>query len=256
MDWFNTWFGWIGLAGALVLLALMFGTDRLRGDTSVSRWRDLTWLSWAAATAYLLHNAEEYAIDLSGKIHAFPAALCANLGYDPYPDCPVPPLFFTAVNVPMFWFVGPIAALLSRRHPLIGLTLFSVISTNGVVHIVGALAAGTYNPGLLTAVLIFVPLSVWAGYALFGKGGLSCTAMAFLVALGVAAHAALAGAIFALTAGAVGAAAAIAIQGLNAAMLLVAPWLAERFGVHVARRAGPSRAARSCGTEVAHAPPP
>ena len=239
MDWFNTAFGWIGLAAALGLLALLFGTDRLRGDTSVSRWRDLTWLSWAAATAYLLHNAEEYAIDLHGRIHAFPAAMCASFGYGAYPDCPVPPLFFTAVNVPMFWFVGPVAALLSRQHSLIGLTLYSVIPTNAAVHIASALAAGSYNPGLLTAVLIFVPLAVWAGYAAFGKGGLSYKAMAFLAVLGVAAHAVLAGSVFALRSGAIGATTAAALQCVNAAMLLVAPRVAERFGVHASRRPPP-----------------
>jgi hypothetical protein len=235
MDWFNTSFGWIGFIGALVLLAFMFGSDKLRSDLSVSRWCDLTWLSWAAATAYLLHNAEEYAIDLTGQVYAFPAAMCANFGYGPYPECPVPPIFFTAVNVPMFWFVGPTAALLSRRHPLVGLTLYSVISTNALVHIGGALATGTYNPGLLTAVLVFVPLSAWVVHALFGKAGLSYKAVAFLVILGVAAHAALAGPIFALKAGAISATLAAAAQGLNAAMLLVAPWLAERFGIHIRR---------------------
>lgn len=237
MDWFIISFGWIGLVAALVLLALLFSTDRLRTDTSISRWRDLTWLSWAAVAAYLLHNAEEYAIDLYGQLYAFPAAMCANFGYGPYPDCPVPPLFFTAVNVPMFWLAGPIAALLSRRHPLTGLTLYSVISINAAVHIVGALAAGSYNPGLLTAVLFFVPLSAWVGYALFGKNGLSYKAMAFLVILGVAAHATLAGSIFALRTGAIGATTAAALQCLNAALLLGAPWFAERFGVHTAYRA-------------------
>ena len=237
MDWFNTSFGWAGLLAALMLLALLFGTHRLCSDRGVSRWRDLTWLSWAAVASYLLHNVEEYAIDLYGQFHAFPAAMCANLGYGPYPDCPVPPLFFTAVNVPMFWFAGPIAALLSRRHPLVGLTLYSVISTNGVVHIAGALATGRYNPGLLTAVLIFVPLSVWAGYALFGKRGLSYKAMSFLIVWGVAAHAAVAGSIFALRTGAIGAETAVALQCLNAALLLVAPRLAEHFGVHIAHRA-------------------
>jgi len=41
MSWFETFFPWIGLVAAVVLLALMFGTDVLRSDLSVSRWRDL-----------------------------------------------------------------------------------------------------------------------------------------------------------------------------------------------------------------------
>jgi hypothetical protein len=53
------------------LLGLMFGTNVLRSDLSVSRWRDLVWLSWAATAAYLVHNVEEYGVDLLGREHAF-----------------------------------------------------------------------------------------------------------------------------------------------------------------------------------------
>ena len=61
--WFDLAFPWIGLAGALVLLALLFGSELLRGDPASSRWRDLVCLSWMAVVVYLLHNVEEYGID-------------------------------------------------------------------------------------------------------------------------------------------------------------------------------------------------
>jgi hypothetical protein len=51
MWWLNTSFPWIGLIGAVLLLGLLFGTEELQADKSVSRWRDLTWLSWAGAAA-------------------------------------------------------------------------------------------------------------------------------------------------------------------------------------------------------------
>ena len=93
-----------------------------------------------AVVVYLLHNVEEYGVDLLGQSHAFPAVLCANLGFPTLSDCPVHPSFFLAVKIPLFWVVGPIAALLSRRHPLVGLALYSVIFTNGLVHVLAALA--------------------------------------------------------------------------------------------------------------------
>jgi len=231
MDWLSTAFPWIGLIAAAALLVLLFGTDTLRSNPEISRWRDLVWLSWVATAVYLLHNVEEYGIDLLGRTYAFPTTSCAMFGKLPYPDCPVPPLFFVSVNVPMFWFVGPIAALLSRRHPLVGLTLYGVIFINAVGHIVSGLVTGTfYNPGLLTALLLFLPLSVWVAYALFGRNGLSYKALTFLIAWGIVAHAILAISIVPLMRGAIASAKpAVLMQLANAALLLVVPLLAERW---------------------------
>jgi hypothetical protein len=231
MNWLNTSFPWIGLAGAAVLLVLMFATNRLRSDPGISRWKDLTWLSWAATVVYLLHNVEEYGVDLFGRTYAFPTVMCAMFGYAPPPACPVPPAFFTSVNVPMFWLIGPVAALMSKRHPLVGLTLYSVTSVNLVAHVAGGIATGAiYNPGWLTAVFLFLPLSAWMVHALFGKGRLSYRALAYLLVWGLVAHLLLAVSILPLMRGLIRTAApAITIQLVNAALLIIAPWLVERW---------------------------
>lgn len=51
MEWLNTAFPWIGLAGAAVLLLLLFASSLLRSDAHISQWRDPTWLSWAGVAA-------------------------------------------------------------------------------------------------------------------------------------------------------------------------------------------------------------
>jgi hypothetical protein len=245
MSWLNTSFPWIGLAGAVVLLVLMFTTNLLRSDPSISRWRDLTWLSWAATAVYLLHNVEEYGVDLFGQAYAFPSAMCAMFGYSPPAVCPVPAAFFTSVNVPMFWLIGPIAALLSKRHPLVGLTLYSVIAVNLVVHIAAGIATGAiYNPGWLTAVFLFLPLTAWTAHALFGEGRLSYKALAYLLVWGVFAHLLLAVSILPLMKGLIRTAVpAITVQLINAALLIVAPWLVERWrNGAVLRRRRPAEA--------------
>ncbi|MCP3406774.1 HXXEE domain-containing protein [Bradyrhizobium sp. CCGB01] len=228
--WFDLAFPWIGLAGALVILALLFGSELLRGDPTSSRWRDLVWLSWMAVAVYLVHNVEEYGIDLLGQSHAFPAALCGNLGFPTLSDCPVLPSFFLAVNIPLFWVVGPIAALLSRRHPLVGLALYSIIFTNGLVHVLAVLLTGQpYNPGLLTAVVLFLPLSAWVAYTCFGRHGLSYRAMAFLIVWGVVLHATLAGPLMLSVRGVISDTLVVWLQILNAALLLLVTWLGERW---------------------------
>jgi hypothetical protein len=230
MNWLFLAFPWIGLVAALVLLALLFGTALLRSERTSSRWRDPVWMSWMAVVAYLLHNGEEYGLDLLGRWNEFPTALCANLRLPAPPDCPIPPAFFMAVNLPMFWVAGPLAALLSRRHPLVGFALYSVIPINGIVHIVGSLASGEiYNPGLLTAVLVFLPLSVWVGYACFGTDRLSYKAMALLLVWGVALHVILAGSIFMFLGGLIGPTALVGAQIINAGLLILVPWLGENW---------------------------
>ncbi|MCD0505105.1 HXXEE domain-containing protein [Bordetella petrii] len=232
-SWFDIAFPWIGGAAAVVLLASLFGTNWLRSGSMPSRWRDPVWLSWMAAVIYLLHNFEEYGLDFLGNSHAFPNALCANLKLPPFPDCPIPPVFFLAVNIPLFWIVGPLAALLSPRHRLVGFALFSVISINAVMHIAAVFGTGQpYNPGLLTALLLFLPYAVWVAHTFFGKDRFSYKALAFLLVLGVLLHAFLIVPVFMFTKGVISAPALVWSQIMNAGLLLVATRLAEKWCGH------------------------
>jgi hypothetical protein len=74
-----------------------------------------------------------------------------------------------AANISIVWLALPVAALLSKRHPLVGLAGYSVIAINFLTH-VGALIAIGYNPGLITAVVLFLPMTLWMAKALFGPG--------------------------------------------------------------------------------------
>lgn len=228
-SWLDVAFPWIGGAAAFMLLLLLFGSRLLQRDPGLARWHDLVWLSWLADAVYLLHNVEEYGIDLLGNAHAFPDSLCATLKLPPYPACPVPPPFFLAVNLSLFWIVGPAAALLSRRHPLVGLSLYSVISINMLVHIASSVTSGhVYNPGLFTALVLFLPLSIWIARACFGQGLLPYSALGLLLILGVFLHLILAGSIKLVAKGLIGATAAEATQIANAGLLLLVTWIGER----------------------------
>jgi hypothetical protein len=187
-------------------------------------------MSWMAAVVYLLHNVEEYGLDLLGQSNAFPDALCANFRLPPYPDCPIPPAFYLAVNIPLFWIVGPLAALLTTRHPLVGFGIYSVISINGFVHILAVLATGQpYNPGLLTGVLLFLPLMVWVGSAFFGKNRLGYRAVALLVVWGVILHVILAGSLAMFVNGLISTTTLVWIQIINAGLLVLVLWLGEQW---------------------------
>jgi len=228
-SWFFAAFPWIGGAAAVVLAVLLFATNSLRTGQASSRWRDPRWLSWMAVVAYLLHNVEEYGLDLRGQTNAFPDVLCANFGLPPYPNCPIPPQFFLAVNIPLFWVVGPLVALLGARHSLMGFALYSVISINALAHLAAVVTTGQpYNPGLLTALILFIPLTACVGYNGFRDNRLTPGTMVLLPACGVILHMILAGSLAMFLKGWINAEAVVWSQIVNAALLVLIVWLAER----------------------------
>jgi Protein of unknown function with HXXEE motif len=228
-SWIDLAFPWIGGLAALVLLVLLFGTNLLRSEPGSSRWRDRTWLSWLAMVIYLLHNVEEYGIDLYGRLHEFPRGIAEVLKLPPYPDCPIPPAFFLAVNLPLFWVAAPIAALVSRRHPLVGLSIYSIIFINALVHIGPVVAGLGYNSGLLTALVLFLPSSIWVAHVCFGPGRLSYKGMALLIADGVILHIILMGSLQLFVRGMITSSTLVGIQVANAVLFLLIPWLGEKW---------------------------
>ncbi|RFS17972.1 HXXEE domain-containing protein [Emticicia sp. C21] len=228
-NWFDLNFPWIGVVGAVIMLMLLFGTRLLRSNQQISKWKDITWLSWLGVTAYLIHNVEEYGIDLYGHTHAFPEQFCdtiaSALGIG---ECKVPPAFYLAVNITLFWVIAPLGALLSRSYPLAGLAIYSIIFINGLIHVLPMLKGLGYEPGALTAMTIFLPLSVWVGYASFGKNKLTYSAMVFLIILGVLSHAVLIGSMVAFLKGKISSLMLVGIQIINAILLLAITLIAGK----------------------------
>jgi hypothetical protein len=72
--------------------------------------------------------------------------------------------------------------------------LWGVAGVNAVVHIVPAVVLGEYDPGLVTAVVLFIPLTAMVGVATLGRSGpYRRRAGAVLLGAGVLMHATLAG---------------------------------------------------------------
>jgi len=183
---------WIGLGAAGVLFVLLT-TNALRSDRSVSRWRDLVWLTWAAVFAYLVHQFEEHGIDAQAKAYAFRGFMCGEIGFTDLNACPVPVAFITAVNVAAVWIAGPLSALLAARWPVIGLSFFAIPAVNLFAHIFPALTLQSYNPGLFTALALFLPLSLLAFAAAITRYHLGVRAVLATLFAGAVMHAVLMG---------------------------------------------------------------
>ena len=120
-----------------MLVAILLMTDTFRGNTTVSRWRDLVWLAWLAVPLYLVHQFEEYSLPALGFDYSIQDMIAKKLGFPPYPDCPIPLAFYPVVNIALMWFGAPLAAYLGRRNVLLGLSFWGLIFANGLLHTLG-----------------------------------------------------------------------------------------------------------------------
>jgi MoaA/NifB/PqqE/SkfB family radical SAM enzyme len=105
---FHVW-PWIGLGAAIVLLLLIFCTDFLRSDKTKSRFRDPVSLAWMGAVIYMLHNLEEYGVDMYGNQQAFTTLMYQLLGVR------IGETAFLCCNLLLVWVVGPLTAVMVKK---------------------------------------------------------------------------------------------------------------------------------------------
>ena len=180
--WF-TW-PWVGLLLAFVMLWLMFRTKIFRSKSG-SRFKDGAWYAWLPMPAYLLHQFEEYACHVTnGQFDIVAQFYTGNL---PFPTDGLPLAHFPLVNIALAWFGAPLAALLYRKNPLLGFSYFGFMLLNGVTHLAQGLNPAT-NPGLITAVFIFIPSAIYMIILSLREKILSARGVALTLASGILAH--------------------------------------------------------------------
>lgn len=224
---------WIGIGAAGLLLVLLCA-GALRSDRSISRWRDMAWLTWAGVFVYLVHQFEEHGIDATDHAYAFRGFLCAAVGFTDPNACPVPFSFITVVNVAAVWIAGPLSALLAARWPVIGLSFFAIPAINLFAHAGPAVMSGHYNPGLLTALVLFLPLCLTVFAAAVLQYDLGLRSIVATLGAGVAMHIALMTSLVAFIDGRLGLDGLLVVQVAN-------PFLSALIVVLLAGRRTPRR---------------
>jgi hypothetical protein len=110
-------------------------------------------LVYAALPLYMLHQLEEHAGDRF--------RLAINHQFAGGREALTRPAAFW-INAGGVWIVDVIAIWLAYHVELaIGLLPLYMMGVNALTHIGAAVAVRAYNPGLWTAVLVFVPVSIW-----------------------------------------------------------------------------------------------
>lgn len=111
---------------------------------------------------------------------------------------------------------------------LVGLGLYSIILTNGMVHIMAAIVKQEYNPGLFTAIIILLPSFFWLCKACFGRNGFPKKYIPLLIATGVIGHAVLISSILLFIDNKISREILDFIQIINASLIILLPWLGSR----------------------------
>jgi hypothetical protein len=150
-------------------VAILFTLALLRpAGTSSQKRAQIILLTVLAC--YLLHQFEEHGVDLKGGEYAFIDAINAQIGprfgCEPGSLCPFDPQGIFLVNTILVWWLLASVAVVGGRSVLADLMAVSVMTVNALTHIGAALAQGAYNPGLATALVLFVPVGIGASWML------------------------------------------------------------------------------------------
>ncbi len=144
--------------GALAALLLL-----LLAPLFIQGWPPVLAATFFCLPAYMLHQYEEHDND---RFRAFVNRLLGN-GREV--------LTLTAVfNINVFGVWGGIAAavwLCARVHAGFALIAAYLLLLNAVIHIVQGAVTRGYNPGLVSAIVLFLPVGGWCLYAAQEAGG-------------------------------------------------------------------------------------
>ncbi|MEL6919890.1 MAG: HXXEE domain-containing protein [Pseudomonadota bacterium] len=182
------------MAPFLVLVAFSFSPSE--------RFINARSISLALLVAYILHQFEEHWVDIYGRGYAFKPYLNAFLS-DLLGHAQVQELMSDAsifvINTSLVWLVGALAVWRESEHIFAAFCMAAIVVVNAISHIGAGLISGSYNPGLLTAILIFLPIGVGA-YVLLARSP-SATAGLISASLiwGLAAHLIMIGGILAMS---------------------------------------------------------
>jgi uncharacterized membrane protein len=175
MDWFERNWMNAGFIAGLFLLAIV--------PLLVGVWSPALLLVYLQLPVYMLHQLEEHYGD---RFRQFINDHIAG----GRPALTTPAVVF--INVPGVWGVNLVALYLARFVELgLGLIAVYLVLVNAFAHLASAVAFRGYNPGLVTALVLFIPSGLWALVVISGMPGVTMTHHAIGLGVAIAIHAAI-----------------------------------------------------------------
>lgn len=153
--------------------------------------RDWAWplvLTFLALPIYMLHQYEEHDGD---RFHRMINATFGG-GKDVLPSSAI-----FIINIPLVWGLNAASFAAASVEIGWGLVALYTLLANAIVHVAQAIIGRQYNPGLVSALALFVPLGLFGSHAVIATGAASGTQHGVALAIAVGTHIAIQAYVFA-----------------------------------------------------------
>ena len=171
---FANWM-YAGLIASVFLLAIV--------PLLAGAWSLPLLLVYLHGPVYMLHQVEEHAAD---RFRRF-VNLHIGHGREALTTSAV-----MWINIPGVWGINLVALYLARFVSIgLGLIAVYLMLANALTHIAAAAALRRYNPGLVSAILLFLPLSLWTLWVLAHTPGVGALDHVIGLAVAVLIHVAI-----------------------------------------------------------------
>jgi Protein of unknown function with HXXEE motif len=140
-------------------------------------------LFMALLVIYFLHQIEEHL--WPGGFRQFTDAHMFHSGDD---NWPVNIDGVALVNTVYVWLPIGLAVVFPQTLRWVGLGWVGLTLINGIIHIVTSIRLRIYNPGLVTAIVLFLPFTIYLLVLEVERGALSGAEVGLIALLGVLLH--------------------------------------------------------------------
>ena len=151
----------IGIYAVPFILFIFFSSRTEQTEEVLS---DTKLISVLLLLAYIIHQFEEHWIDIFGNKYAFyeyfNTLFLTVLGAQDSSVIILSREAIFLINTSLVWLVGVIAIWRSPKHLFPLLAMNGIVLVNAISHILPGIFQKSYNPGLLTAIVIFLPLAI------------------------------------------------------------------------------------------------
>lgn len=147
--------------GTFMVPFLVFAALTFRSGDAGPMARDAKLIALGLLVLYIAHQFEEHWIDVFGTPYAFQESVNglvrAVTGASSERSGPLSVEAIFIINTSLVWLVGVLAVWRAPDHVFATLAMAAIVLVNAIAHIASGLASFSYNPGLLTSVVLFLP---------------------------------------------------------------------------------------------------
>lgn len=136
----------------------------------------VSWILWAFVGAAAIHVVEEF---------GYPGGFLETMRRFSARFAPAVTARLAVVVNGLFLLLCVTGAIVGDRSPFLDLSIASLLFFNTLMHIGGSIRARGYAPGLVSGILLYLPLSSYAVYLLITSGRLTFTESIVAGLLGV-----------------------------------------------------------------------